>query len=110
MPKASAKTKHTEQKPELIELLLTEPNNVNGNPVKSSNPGKPVGFAEKFGLLLYETPKIGSTAGSEFFIHGIWGSVLTLPESGLADKLGINKVYVKHTREDVEYVRGSEEL
>lgn len=97
MPKATAKTKHIA---ELIELLLTEPinpDNVKGNPVLPMDLKEPIGFAEKFSSLLYETPNIGSTSKKEFFIHGVLGSVLTLPDSGLMEKLGINKVYVKHT-------------
>ncbi|RDD35196.1 Phosphocholine transferase AnkX [Wolbachia endosymbiont of Cylisticus convexus] len=100
MPKATAKTKHIEHKPELIELLLTEPinsGNNKGNPVLPIDREKPVGFAEKYSSLLYETPNIGSTSKKEFFIHGLLGSILTLPDSGLMEKLGIDKVYVKHT-------------
>ncbi|WP_353274482.1 hypothetical protein [Wolbachia endosymbiont (group A) of Ennomos erosarius] len=105
MPKATAK--HIA---ELIELLLTEPvnpNNVKGNPVLPIYLEKPIGFAEKFSLFLDETPNIGSTSAPEFFIHSVLGSVLTLPESGLVEKLGINRVYVKHTKEHVKYVQGS---
>ncbi|XP_067139090.1 uncharacterized protein [Centruroides vittatus] len=54
---------------------------------KSSDPGRLVEFAEKFDLLLYETPRIGSTADPEFFMHGILGLVLTLSDSGLVEKL-----------------------
>ncbi|GFS42335.1 phosphocholine transferase AnkX [Nephila pilipes] len=91
-------------KPELIELLLTEPINPNSNrkdPVFPINREKPIGFAEKFSLFCDETPNIGSTSKPEFFIHAILGSVLTLPNSGLVKKLGIDKVYVKHTKVDV---------
>ncbi|UJQ21742.1 PD-(D/E)XK nuclease domain-containing protein [Wolbachia endosymbiont of Delia radicum] len=90
-------------KPKLIELLLTEPINSNSNrggPVFPINREKPVGFAEKFSLFLDETPNIGSTSKPEFFIHAILGSVLTLPSSGLIEKLGIDKVYVKRTEVD----------
>ncbi|WP_264339070.1 ankyrin repeat domain-containing protein [Wolbachia endosymbiont (group A) of Cydia splendana] len=105
MPKATAKTKHIKHKPELIELLLTEPINLGndkGNPILAVDKEKPVGFAEKFSLFLSETPDIGSTSDPEFFIHGILGSVLILPESGLVEKLGIDKVYVKHTEVGVQ--------
>ncbi|BET32567.1 MULTISPECIES: latrotoxin-related protein [Wolbachia] len=105
MPRATAEAKHIEHKLELIELLLTEPinpGNSKGNPVLSVNFDAPKGFAEKFSLFLRETPNIGSTSSPEFFIHSILGSILTLPNSGLVEKLGINKVYIKRTNLKVE--------
>lgn len=93
------KAKQIKHKPELIELLLTQPinpNNKKGNLVLPINYEKPIGFAEKFSQLLNETPNIGSTSNPEFFIHTVLGSVLTLPNSVLIQKLGIDKVYVKH--------------
>lgn len=69
--------------PELIELLVT------GEQGTSQE-----NFFQKLQTILNKTPKIGTTAKTEFFPYGVIGSVVVLPNTPLMNKLHIKHLYL----------------
>lgn len=95
---------------ELIELLIAESvnNQEINNPnsyVEVINRSRPKGFAERFALLLEETPIIHSSLKPEFFLHFFLGSILTLPNTVLISKLNIEDIFLKLDTDKLKTVK-----